>query len=288
MKRLVILVHPQILPKLRAPDSWHRGLLEIITEQEVSEVGRLTDIEPSADGVFFAADSSQPSMVCFEEAVLPAFLKARFFVSAPEATKETETTVDVPLSATRFRSKVYRWLGVKSPMLNNKLVYMARSGRRAFTGSSEDLFLVTLRRFCGDMRLELEVARFDGMPLRDQISFMYDASLAVGIHGANLVNAIFMPAKAGLVEIFPHGFRHDMYVDGANSGLWYASYEIENGEEYVHLDRFNGSRSRCIHFDSKCKLFYRGDYRPLTFSSEDARGLYETLHNTLSRVRSLS
>ncbi len=49
----------------------------------------------------------------------------------------------------------------------------------------------------------VEIITFGSLPFKEQIATVSDAAGLVGISGSDLVNAMFMPDGAALVEIFP-------------------------------------------------------------------------------------
>lgn len=55
------------------------------------------------------------------------------------------------------------------------------------------------------------------MPMQEQVSIFHGTGVVVGLHGANLVNAMFMPPFSALVEISP--INMPCYNGGMNSGL---------------------------------------------------------------------
>lgn len=60
-----------------------------------------------------------------------------------------------------------------------------------------------------------------GESLREQVENVVQVGFMVGIHGANLVNSMFMRPFGGLMEVQPFGTTSLCYVSGGNSGLAY-------------------------------------------------------------------
>jgi len=46
--------------------------------------------------------------------------------------------------------------------------------------------------------------QIDALPMRDQLRLVVDADVLVGVHGAGLTHAIFLPRGAGLLELAPN------------------------------------------------------------------------------------
>eukprot|EP00177_Eucheuma_denticulatum_P007547 GFKZ01013746.1.p1 GENE.GFKZ01013746.1~~GFKZ01013746.1.p1 ORF type:complete len:541 (-),score=39.13 GFKZ01013746.1:224-1846(-) len=70
--------------------------------------------------------------------------------------------------------------------------------------------------------------------LEEQVKNIAKVGFVVGIHGANLVNSVFMLPFGGLLEILPNSVPARCYIAGMNSGLAYyrhESTEIASPEE---------------------------------------------------------
>lgn len=63
--------------------------------------------------------------------------------------------------------------------------------------------------------------------LGEQVRLFESVGFLVGIHGANLVNALFMRPFGALMELMPGKSILSCYVAGANSGLMYSFFEGE-------------------------------------------------------------
>lgn len=72
----------------------------------------------------------------------------------------------------------------------------------------------------------------------EQVRWYGSVGFVVGIHGANLMNGMFVPAFGALFEVFPGGAVFDCYRSGSNSGLMYLSHEAEKAslkESFCHM-----------------------------------------------------
>lgn len=98
-------------------------------------------------------------------------------------------------------------------------------------------------------------------PFETQVRNMAKIGFVVGIHGANLVNAMFMQPLGVLMEIAPATSLSPCYIGGMNSGLKYMrheSSEIATPEE-----------SGCTEFDKECQNEER--YRRVKLGKEEDR-----------------
>lgn len=70
----------------------------------------------------------------------------------------------------------------------------------------------------------------NGETFEKQVERMVEVGVVFGVHGANLVNGMFVRPFGGLVEVFPRGGWSRCYMEGMGSGLRYWSKEMEEGE----------------------------------------------------------
>ncbi len=69
-----------------------------------------------------------------------------------------------------------------------------------------------------------------------QVKDVARAGILVGVHGAGMTNAMFLPSYAAIIEIFPYKWWPDMYRQMAHEGIKIclgrrARGERERGEE---------------------------------------------------------
>lgn len=104
--------------------------------------------------------------------------------------------------------------------------------KRRLTRNGETWFRATLHELAIKHGLETQNVRTSAsMSFKEQVEKMRNLGLAVGLHGANFVNSIFMPAASALFEIFPFRYVRYYYAAGSNSGLRYSFHEAEGGVE---------------------------------------------------------
>lgn len=100
-------------------------------------------------------------------------------------------------------------------------VHLSSTGR-VFNATDEKWFTDMLRNETTRAGVALHMFTTSSREtLREQVQNIARVGFVVGIHGANLVNSIFMYPFGGLMEILPHGARSFCYEAGSNSGLAY-------------------------------------------------------------------
>jgi len=190
-----------------------------------------------------------------------------------------------PMDAHVMRVK---WsLALRRPRDHNpfELVYLARYRRRAFGFFSERRVEKLLREVAATNRLRYRKVEFGRIPsFQDQMAALQHAIVAVGLHGANLVNTAMLDSRASVVELFPFGFTHGMYREGSGSGLGYYSHEMMSGEEFRALKMFP-SRRECMNRDSDCKLWYRSDRRRVHVDARDLAVIRATVLDAIGYSR---
>lgn len=117
---------------------------------------------------------------------------------------------------------------------------------RRFSDADEGWFLDMLRNETRREGIKLHVfttSRFES--LKKQVENIVKVGFLVGIHGANLVNCMFMHPFGALLEISPAQVREECYIGGINSGLAYWRLEMSQ--------LASPEESRCRHSDIYCK-----------------------------------
>ncbi|GAB0494986.1 hypothetical protein MMPV_006283 [Pyropia vietnamensis] len=263
------------------------GKLRVHLVNNLTRAARVGD--PSA-----GAEGGPARLVCFRTAVTPSFLKARFFVDDSEYPSAlpsiplvpVEGAPAVPRDAVRVRSRVHALLHPKEPgvavnwglptppPVAKRVVFIDRYGsRRALGASDKERLTGLLSELAASKGFTFEKVTFDNMTFDEQVTTMSTAAMAVGIHGANLVNSAFMPANAVLVELFPYQFTHDMYVEGGHAGVRYFAHHMLTGTDFPGLARYR-TAARCIVRSHDCKVHYRDSQ--LTITDADLTALTAT------------
>lgn len=109
------------------------------------------------------------------------------------------------------------------------LVYARRdpaSTRRAFCCGSSSWVDAMLERVAARHGFSLRVLELGGgISFAAQLAQVADAGVIVGLHGANLVNSMFAPPLAALVEVA--NMHMQCYIGGMNAGLAYWNVKPE-------------------------------------------------------------
>lgn len=262
---------------------WQKGLLEAVLEERVSQLGFNLHVEYLSDRDFSRASK----YTCLRNAVVLGF---RGHVNVWPFANDTAVLTDgssVSAEALEVKGAVYRTAGIpglearsgESTVGRRKLKLPPLTvgyARRLDPEEIKDALLVanvrpggTLRRFSqedeewfvGMLRIETERA---GMGLHvftttategfeEQVRNIEKVGLVVGIHGANLVNAMFMRPFGGLLELFPFRVMSRCYVAGSNSGLGYWSFTASAPAREGDGD----PEEMCDAREIKCRLKFR-------------------------------
>eukprot|EP00190_Bangiopsis_sp_CCMP1999_P001769 CAMPEP_0198733774 /NCGR_PEP_ID=MMETSP1475-20131203/48138_1 /TAXON_ID= ORGANISM="Unidentified sp., Strain CCMP1999" /NCGR_SAMPLE_ID=MMETSP1475 /ASSEMBLY_ACC=CAM_ASM_001111 /LENGTH=499 /DNA_ID=CAMNT_0044497123 /DNA_START=253 /DNA_END=1752 /DNA_ORIENTATION=- len=271
--RYKFLAAPEVVRLIGDEKSWHVGFARAVLDDRVS----LQPVDDGAEGIlmdkkfsfvnFDALMRQSDLSVCFDRAVIPSFLKGRWTIDESEVPGHAEGNPQIAAKA--IRERTFASIGLDLPVkMSRKIIYLGRERRRAFDDASEAAFVNALSTKASEAGCTFERVSFSGLSFEEQVSAVKDAAVAVGLHGANLVNSMFMPVGAALLEIFPHGFTHEMYGANSGSGLQYFQHNIISGDEFPQLSRYL-DRSECMRLDHECKLFYRADNRQVSLSQED-------------------
>jgi len=298
--KLFIVSPSDIVRLLANPITWHGGLLSTITANATHPIPPpATHSDHMLDAVLdpetrvvvgsvmdlgYAESRAKPT--CFRTAIYPAFLKSRYFVTDEEVpgamVRQTPRKggVKLPSDAVKMRRALNGFLTDRKSAgeveMAKRIVYFARRGRRCFNAETDEKLEGILANTASKHGMELSTVFFDKKTFKEQVESVWDATVGIGLHGANLVNTMFMPSSASLIEIMPYGFSHDMYVGGSGSGLYYLRHDITEVEEYPGKKPGQPIKE-CIRGSNECKVFYRGDYRKLVMNGEDLKGIQTLL-----------
>lgn len=204
--------------------------------------------------------------LCFDKVIVTGLFKARFFINDfeyPSMKRSFQSPVKfgphVPRDSLEFRKKIRSSVGGKYSLSFRKrqIVILHRSGsKRVFAHDSEKSFLEVVNKVGQVTNFDVKVTDAAQMDFKDQVTSLANVGIAIGIHGANLVNTIFMPPLSVLIEMFPYGFKHLMYGNGGNAGLKYMSYTVANGTRFPSKQEYK-TIEECIRLNLSCKLHYR-------------------------------
>jgi len=259
-------------------------MLDAVLDPETRiTVGMSTDLRnPESD--------PQAKPTCFRTAIYPVTLRYRFFVpdeEVPGALVERKGARRLPSDAVKLRRALRGFMtGTRNAgemEMAKKLVYFARRGRRCFNAVSDQKLKRVLVNTATKHGMELSKVFFDHKTFQEQIESVWDAAVGIGLYGSNLVNSMFMPSSAALIEIRPYGLSHDIYAGAGGSGLYYLRHDITVAEEFP--DKVPGQLIKdCIGVSHECMVFYRGDYRRLVMNEVDLNGIQTLLDDATNAV----
>ena len=227
--------------------------------------------------------------VCFRKAILPGFTKGRFFIDdveypswKPSFRGAHAHAPTLPRDSLRVRERMQALLK-NTPTIDGmrrEVVLLHRNeAKRSFDAAGQDRIIGMLRSVGEKWRFNVSIVEFGRMQFEEQYDAVRSAAVAVGIHGANLVNTMFMAPLAAMVEIFPYNFGHDMYEHGANAGLKYFRYGMKQGRDYEGLHRYN-STEECTRLDVECKRYFRDT--TLVVTKQDVIELRKTVEEAVA------
>lgn len=247
---------------------WKKELLELMIRQRMQNKGIRIKV------YLIQERSPEQRYICLRNAVL---LGRRGHVNVwpfPNATDVPLDGLSVPIDAIAFKKAVYDEFGMQArlpEMVQTRLDsalselppfvvgYSKREGEsggdgyyragamRNFFDDDEEWFMSMLRNETRAAGAKLLVISANSsQTLREQVERVVQVGMLVGIHGANLVNAVFMHPFGALLEIMPKFVKERCYVAGANSGLKYM--RVEASEEVSVVE------SGCHPQDFMCKI----------------------------------
>lgn len=147
--------------------------------------------------------------------------------------------------------------------------------KRRLTVRGKAFLNKTLIKLCAKYKMKLAYVRTSAaMSFKDQAALTRSIGVAVGLHGANMVNTIFMQPGGSLFEIFPWRYVRFYYASGANSGLRYSFHEPRGG-----IDR------NCEFTHTGCAFKYRESIIYLTES--DQKEIYTRLDKAIGHFAEL-
>lgn len=250
-------------PVILARQDWQRQLMSLIIHHRMKKTG-------VSIAVHHLKPETSVSHVCVRNAIV---LGSRGHLNLWPFPNSTTVPLDgsaVPVDAIHFKRAVYRAFDIRSRLPSTQkpiselpplaVGYARRDAprdpppgkflkhfdARRFSDADEAWLMAVLRNETSAVGAELRVFTVMGNEtLREQVTNVVRVGFMVGIHGANLVNSIFMHPFGALLEILPAGMNEECYIAGMNSGLAYFRHEssqLASPEE-----------SRCRVTDDACR-----------------------------------
>lgn len=228
------------------PDSWHVNMTDLFFARILQKsVGSAFDVQPRPAYLF---PKPNQEFVCLRSALVLGAEGATDSLQFLNDSKLRSSPPDIPDDAIAFKESTYKELGLNSDFArtDSESVYHslavpagvvgyavreANSSRR-FPPDDEAWFRKLLEAESLARNLDLvEISVPVNRPLREQVRDVQNIGFMVGLHGANLVNSMFMKPGAALFEIFPFKYVKIFYMNGGNSGLRYSSHEVESSDD---------------------------------------------------------
>jgi Glycosyltransferase 61 len=311
IENIVILPNADVMKRFRYPHNyghWHNTLFRAVITPASYTIGTLGNfiyrtgkapyngiprVQLVYDLSLAGSNLKDDQVICFRKAIVPGFLKSRFFVddkeypsTKPSLQSKLKGAPVISRDAIRLRERVgallHRTTAIKP--LSKRIIFVDRNGKRRNIPRQVKNGLFELLKAAAEQRgYKFEVVTFDNITFAEQVSAIEEAGVVIGVHGANLVNAMFMPPLSVLFELFPFQFTHGMYEEGGAAGLKYFSYQVSNGVPFSTAKQFKDAE-QCIRFDHACKVHYRdaalemneGDFRAIAQILEKAMDWCET------------
>lgn len=113
---------------------------------------------------------------------------------------EGKTGVFIPQEYRAFLAKILTDYYNLPPARPHRSIYLSRTDAKLRRITNEDDFLPMLRD------QDYTVVTTAGMTLREQFTLFRDATSLITTHGAGMINLLFMPKSARVVEIAPYHF----------------------------------------------------------------------------------
>lgn len=121
------------------------------------------------------------------------------------------------------RRKLLSRFSPKDPF---RKVYVSRSHSRMRRLVNEEDILPALNAF------GFEIVFFEGMTLIEQIRLMQETVVFAGVHGSNMVNLLFLPSTAKVIELMnEHQLNDAFYLLASTIGIDYYSVSCQMSDE---------------------------------------------------------
>jgi hypothetical protein len=314
VSNVVVAAEPEVARKIKFRKSWHYGLLAAIVHpnkpvfrhREMRELVAEGAARPGVVRVFVPSGldnlAKGRQVPCFRRAVIPGALHSQYLLTQDRYPGTVTHGVgagrgeDAAVAAAHKRGKyfdgamlrrqVFSSLDRDEPPLRRRLVYLHRAAGRVLTAAGRGRLEAALREVAAEVGYEYGAVDLAGKSFSEQVDAVAGAAVAVGVHGMQLMSALFMPGDAALIEIFPYKFWHELYADGCGAGLSYQSMSIARGEDHADVAKYGGLEA-CVSSSRDCRLWYRSDNRALALAAEDASEVQRMVReavNTIARA----
>lgn len=275
--------------------TWQHTIFDILVRRRMEAAGgmAITRIVLNEDPLGGSVgEPNNNRLVCAKSAALIGDRGHVNLWPFPNGTHVTRLGDAVPAEAVAFRRAIYDEFGIKSrlPALPDGgfgfpdrtkfdlpplvLAYARRNSARdpkpgqfirkttrRFNDADDAWFTSMLYEEGKRASVEVREFKLEGKEsVETQVRMFEGIGFLVGIHGANLVNALFMRPFSVLMEIHPGGSVLRCYQGGANSGLAYFNHEAEKATV---------KESNCEVWHKDCLRYFRN--RRVKIGSEEHR-----------------
>lgn len=304
ISNIVIAAHQQVAKKIRYTKSWHHGLLAAIVHPSSfvyshKEMESILATQKGAslqkrhvfvtDGIWTMAKSRR--VPCFRRVAVSTQSQPHLFTTAddyPGVAVSSSDTIDDNVryaDADTFRQLLYSSLSFSSvPKLSKRIVYLHRATSRTFSPMGLTTFQVTMRTMCETHGYSYRLLDMAGLSFAQQVNAIAGAGIAIGIHGTQMLNMLFLPKHAAVVEIMPYGFSNDLFEGGSGAGLWYESHQVRTGTDFPGLAQHGGNADQCRRQSSECRRWYQSDDRPIEFGVADAAAIGNLIERAIQHI----
>lgn len=287
---------------------WQQSIMEIIVTYRLKLVGidvQYTTMNETNSEV--PASQAPEHLTCSKTAIL---LGTRSNVNVWPFPTSVEVQTDgssVPVEAVAFRRAAYNAVAINSmlpslphgasgplpltAMFDLPPLVIGYSSRNSYPDPKpgEPIYKGSIRRFSDaddvwftSMLRDVATAHnfsftvlkpTNNTAMSEQVKSYAKVGFIAGIHGANLMNVIFMKPFGGILEVFPQSLQ--CYVAGANSGLKYS--------HYIPVHAATPEESRCPENHPSCwiRLHMR---RVMIGTETDRRSLRRMVEDEVSRI----
>ncbi len=127
------------------------------------------------------------------------------------------------------RNKLLQAFGSRS-VVPTRRVYVSRAKQKTRRLTNEEALMPILRKW------GFEVVYFEGMSLDEQIMLMQETKILMGVHGANMVNILFLNQGARIIEMMNQDhFNEAYYILASSFALPYYSVPCTMSDKTITL-----------------------------------------------------